>query len=142
MTGSAAFVSAGGAIGVGSVVVVVDVVVVEVVVEVVVVVLVVVEGAMEVVVVDNAVATSSMLSEQALVSMALPTQSTPIVSVKRRDIDISLPALQATRLPSGDRRQYMQVFQYLGTTIRQAEGSQADRSQSQLLDGRGGVGTE
>lgn len=89
MTGSAALVSAGGAIGMGRVVVVVEVV--EVVVDVVVgVVLVVVEG-VTVVVVEVVNATSSLPPEHAPVTMAVQTPRTMAVKEKRRDIVISLP---------------------------------------------------
>ena len=86
MTGSAALVSAGGAIGVGRVVVVV----VEVVDVVVGVVLVVVEG-VTVVVVEVVNATSSLPSEHAPVTMAVQTPRTMAAKEKRRDIVISLP---------------------------------------------------
>jgi hypothetical protein len=86
MTGSAALVSAGGAIGMGRVVVVV----VEVVDVVVGVVLVVVEG-VTVVVVEVANATSTLPPEHAPVTMAVPTPRTMAVKEKRRDIVISLP---------------------------------------------------
>lgn len=89
MTGSAALVSAGGAIGMGRVVVVVEVV--DVVVDVVVgVVLVVVEGA-TVVVVEVVNATSSLPPEHAPVTTAVQTPRTMAVKEKRRDIVISLP---------------------------------------------------
>ena len=89
MTGSAALVSAGGAIGMGRVVVVVEVV--EVVVDVVVgVVLVVVEG-VTVVVVEVVNATSSLPPEHAPVTMAVQTPRTMAAKEKRRDIVISLP---------------------------------------------------
>lgn len=86
MTGSAALVSAGGAIGMGRVVVVV----VEVVDVVVGVVLVVVEG-VTVVVVEVVNATSSLPPEHAPVTMAVQTPRTMAVKEKRRDIVISLP---------------------------------------------------
>jgi len=86
MTGSAALVSAGGAIGMGRVVVVV----VEVVDVVVGVVLVVVEG-VTVVVVEVVNATSSLPPEHAPVTMAGQTPRTIAVKEKRRDIVISLP---------------------------------------------------
>ena len=86
MTGSAALVSAGGAIGVGRVVVVV----VEVVDVVVGVVLVVVEG-VTVVVVEVVNATSSLPPEHAPVTTTEPTPRTMAVKEKRRDIVISLP---------------------------------------------------
>ncbi len=89
MTGSAALVSAGGAIGMGRVVVVVEVV--DVVVDVVVgVVLVVVEG-VTVVVVEVVNATSSLPPEHAPVTTAVQTPRTMAVKEKRRDIVISLP---------------------------------------------------
>ena len=89
MTGSAALVSAGGGIGMGRVVVVVEVV--EVVVDVVVgVVLVVVEG-VTVVVVEVVNATSSLPPEHAPVTMAVQTPRTMAAKEKRRDIVISLP---------------------------------------------------
>ena len=81
MTGSAALVSAGGAIGMGRVVVV-DVVVG--------VVLVVVEG-VTVVVVEEVNATSSLPPEHAPVTTTVPTLRTMAVKEKRRDIVISLP---------------------------------------------------
>ena len=86
MTGSAALVSAGGAIGMGRVVVVV----VEVVDVVVGVVLVVVEG-VTVVVVEVVNATSTLPPEHAPVTMAVQTPRTMAVKEKRRDIVISLP---------------------------------------------------
>ena len=86
MTGSAALVSAGGAIGMGRVVVVV----VEVVDVVVGVVLVVVEG-VTVVVVEEVNATSSLPPEHAPVTTTVPTLRTMAVKEKRRDIVISLP---------------------------------------------------
>lgn len=86
MTGSAALVSAGGAIGMGRVVVVV----VEVVDVVVGVVLVVVEG-VTVVVVEVVNATSSLPPEHAPVTTTVPTLRTMAVKEKRRDIVISLP---------------------------------------------------
>lgn len=86
MTGSAALVSAGGAIGMGRVVVVV----VEVVDVVVGVVLVVVEG-VTVVVVEVVNATSSLPPEHAPVTMAVQTPKTMAAKEKRRDIVISLP---------------------------------------------------
>jgi hypothetical protein len=86
MTGSAALVSAGGAIGMGRVVVVV----VEVVDVVVGVVLVVVEG-VTVVVVEEVNATSSLPPENAPVTTTVPTLRTMAVKEKRRDIVISLP---------------------------------------------------
>jgi hypothetical protein len=86
MTGSAALVSAGGAIGMGRVVVVV----VEVVDVVVGVVLVVVEG-VTVVVVEVVNATSSLPPEHAPVTMAVQTPRTMAAKEKRRDIVISLP---------------------------------------------------
>lgn len=121
MTGSAALVSAGGAIGVGSVVVVV-VVVVDVVVEVVVeVVLVVVDDVTEVV--DVGAATSSLLPcEHAPASRVVPIQSAPMLSAKRRDILISLPVLGATRRLIGHHRRYRRVCRCHGMTIRQVEG--------------------
>ena len=89
MTGSAALVSAGGAIGVGRVVVVVEVV--DVVVDVVVgVVLVVVEG-VTVVVVEVVNASSSLPPAHAPVTMAVQTPRTMAAKEKRRDIVISLP---------------------------------------------------
>jgi hypothetical protein len=87
MTGSAALVSAGGAIGVGRVVVEVVDVVVDVVVGVV---LVVVEG-VTVVVVEVVNATSSLPPEHAPVTTTVPTLRTMAVKEKRRDIVISLP---------------------------------------------------
>lgn len=90
MTGSAALVSAGGAIGVGRVVVVVVEVVDEVVDVVVGVVLVVVEG-VTVVVVEVVNANSSFPPEHAPVTMAVQTPRTMAVKEKRRDIVISLP---------------------------------------------------
>ena len=87
MTGSAALVSAGGAIGVGRVVVEVVDVVVDVVVGVV---LVVVEG-VTVVVVEVVNATSSLPPEHAPVTMAVQTPKTMAAKEKRRDIVISLP---------------------------------------------------
>lgn len=90
MTGSAALVSAGGAIGVGRVVVVVVEVVDEVVDVVVGVVLVVVEG-VTVVVVEEVNATSSLPPEHAPVTTTVPTLRTMAVKEKRRDIVISLP---------------------------------------------------
>ena len=86
MTGSAALVSAGGAIGMGRVVVVV----VEVVDVVVGVVLVVVEG-VTVVVVEVVNATSSLPPEHAPVTMAVQTPRTMAAKEKRRDSVISLP---------------------------------------------------
>ncbi len=86
MTGSAALVSAGGAIGMGRVVVVV----VEVVDVVVGVVLVVVEG-VTVVVVEVVNAASSLPPEHAPVTTAVQTPRTMAVKEKRRDIVISLP---------------------------------------------------
>jgi len=134
MTGSAAFVSAGGAIGVGSVVVVVVVVVL------VVVVLVVVEGSA--IVVDVVVATLLVLCEHAPASRAEPMQRAPMLSAKRRDISISLPALRVTRRLIGHHRRYTQVFRCHGMTIRQVEGRQGVPVRSRQFDRHGGVGIE
>ena len=141
MTGSAAFVSAGGAIGVGSVVVVVVVVVlVVVVVVVVVVVLVVVVGAT--VVVDAVGTTSLLLCEHAPASRAEPMQRAPMLSAKRRDISISLPALRVTRRLIGHHRRYRRVCRCHGMTIRQVEGRQGVTVQPGQFDRHGGVGIE
>ena len=134
MTGSAAFVSAGGAIGVGSVVVVVVVVVL------VVVVLVVVEGSA--IVVDVVVATLLVLCEHAPASRAEPMQRAPMLSAKRRDISISLPVLRVTRQMIGHHRRYRRVCRCHGMTIRQVEGLQGVTVQSRQFDGHGGVGIE
>jgi len=134
MTGSAAFVSAGGAIGVGSVVVVVVVVVL------VVVVLVVVEGSA--IVVDVVVATLLVLCEHAPASRAEPMQRAPMLSAKRRDISISLPVLRVTRQMIGHHRRYRRVCRCHGMTIRQVEGLQGVTVQAGQFDGHGGVGIE
>ena len=134
MTGSAPFVSAGGAIGVGSVVVVVVVVVL------VVVVLVVVEGSA--IVVDVVVATLLVLCEHAPASRAEPMQRAPMPSAKRRDISISLPVLRVTRQMIGHHRRYRRVCRCHGMTIRQVEGLQGVTVQAGQFDGHGGVGIE
>lgn len=125
MTGSAALVSAGGAIGMGRVVVVV----VEVVDVVVGVVLVVVEG-VTVVVVEVANATSTLPPEHAPVTMAVPTPRTMAVKEKRRDIVISLPVSEATRWQRGHHQRYTKVCRFLGTTILRCEENQAEYVQS------------
>jgi len=117
MTGSAAFASAGGAMGVGSVVEVV--VVVEVVL--VVVVVVVMEEVVvvsTVVVVELVGAAFSPSLQDVPVMMAITTVMTPIERAKRRVITFSLPEPLASRSLHGDRQRCMQECRYRGKKRR------------------------